>query len=178
MLEIYEREQPYGVVVSMGGQLPNNLAIRLHRAGVHVLGTSAESIDVAEDRRKFSALLDHLGIDQLFAVGETICPGAFPHAASEKLGIEAVPFPYKMTTICFVGPSAYVPVHSALTLFREEFEAKIRERTDILHAHKFGSNVWAAIVGRIARAGGPLDPRPVRGGCRRRRTHWFRCPPR
>src|SRR5260370_16204185 len=64
VLELYEREQPNGVVVSMGGQLPNNLAIRLHRAGVHVLGTSAESIDVAEDRRKFSALLDHLGIDQ------------------------------------------------------------------------------------------------------------------
>ena len=57
--------------------------------------------------------------------GETICPGAFPHAASERLGLEAVPFPYKMTTICFVGPSAYAPVHSALTLFRDEFEAKI-----------------------------------------------------
>jgi len=63
-LEIYEREQPYGVVVSMGGQLPNNLAIRLHRAGVRILGTSAESIDMAEDRHKFSALLDQLGIDQ------------------------------------------------------------------------------------------------------------------
>ena len=48
----------------MGGQLPNNLAIRLHRAGVRILGTSAESIDMAEDRRKFSALLDQLGIDQ------------------------------------------------------------------------------------------------------------------
>jgi carbamoyl-phosphate synthase large subunit len=64
VLEIYEREQPYGVVVSMGGQLPNNLAIRLHRAGVRILGTSAESIDMAEDRHKFSALLDKLGIDQ------------------------------------------------------------------------------------------------------------------
>ncbi len=63
-------------------------------------------------------------LDQLYQVGETICPGAFPHAASARLGIEAVPFPYKMTTICFVGPSAYVPVHSALTLFRDEFEAK------------------------------------------------------
>jgi carbamoylphosphate synthase large subunit len=61
VLDIYEREQPYGVVVSMGGQLPNNLAIRLHRAGVRILGTSAESIDMAEDRHKFSALLDKLG---------------------------------------------------------------------------------------------------------------------
>jgi carbamoyl-phosphate synthase large subunit len=64
VLEIYEREQPYGVVVSMGGQLPNNLAMRLHRAGAHILGTSAEYIDMAEDRRKFGALLDRLGIDQ------------------------------------------------------------------------------------------------------------------
>jgi len=67
-------------------------------------------------------------LDQLVQVGETICPGEFPHAASERLGIEAAPFPYKMTTICFVGPSAYAPVHSALTLFREEFEAKVQRR--------------------------------------------------
>ena len=60
----------------------------------------------------------------LLEVGESICPGDFPHAASERLGLEAVPFPYKMTTICFVGPSAYAPIHSALTLFREEFEAQ------------------------------------------------------
>jgi NADH-quinone oxidoreductase subunit F len=67
-------------------------------------------------------------LDQLIEVGETICPGAFPHAASDRLGLDAVPFPYKMTTICFVGPSAYVPVHSALTLFRNEFDAKIVKR--------------------------------------------------
>jgi len=70
-------------------------------------------------------------LDQLLAVGETICPGAFPHAASERLGLEAVPFPFRMTTICFVGPSAYVPVHSALTLFRDEFEAKLKPRVMI-----------------------------------------------
>ena len=64
VLDIYEREQPYGVVVSMGGQVPNNLALRLGKAGVRILGTSPESIDNAEDRRKFSALLDTLGIDQ------------------------------------------------------------------------------------------------------------------
>ena len=66
-------------------------------------------------------------LDRLFAVGETICPRAMPHAASEeRLGLEATPFPYRMTTICFLGPSAYVPMHSAVTLFREEFEAKIK----------------------------------------------------
>ncbi len=70
-------------------------------------------------------------LDLLYGVGESICPGAFPHAASERLGLEAVPFPYKMTTICFVGPSAYAPIHSALTLFRDEFEAKIKPRIRI-----------------------------------------------
>jgi carbamoyl-phosphate synthase large subunit len=64
ILDLYEREQPEGVIVSMGGQIPNNLALQLHRAGVKVLGTSPENIDRAEDRRKFSALLDDLGIDQ------------------------------------------------------------------------------------------------------------------
>jgi carbamoyl-phosphate synthase large subunit len=64
VLDIYEREQPYGIVVSMGGQVPNNLAMRLAKAGARILGTSAESIDGAEDRNKFSALLDRLGVDQ------------------------------------------------------------------------------------------------------------------
>ncbi len=64
VLDIYEREQPYGVVVGMGGQVPNNLALKLHRRGVRILGTSPESIDAAEDRNKFGALLDRLGIDQ------------------------------------------------------------------------------------------------------------------
>ncbi len=64
VLDLYAFEKPDGVVVSMGGQLPNNLALRLHAAGVRILGTSPESIDMAEDRRRFSALLDELGIDQ------------------------------------------------------------------------------------------------------------------
>ena len=64
VLDLWESERPEAVVVSMGGQVPNNLALRLARAGVRILGTSAESIDMAEDRRKFSGLLDQLGIDQ------------------------------------------------------------------------------------------------------------------
>jgi NADH-quinone oxidoreductase subunit F len=67
-------------------------------------------------------------LDQILEVGESICPGAMPHASSSALGLEAVPFPYRMTTICFLGPSAYVPVHSALTLFPDEFQARLRER--------------------------------------------------
>jgi len=70
-------------------------------------------------------------LDLLIEVGTSICPGDFPHAASSSLELEAVPFPYKMTTICFVGPSAYAPIHSAVTLFREEFEAKLVKRTSI-----------------------------------------------
>ncbi len=73
----------------------------------------------------------HADLAQMMEIGESICPGAFPHAASERLGLAATPFPYKMTTICFVGPSAYAPVHSALTLFRDEFEARIVERRHI-----------------------------------------------
>jgi carbamoyl-phosphate synthase large subunit len=64
VLDIYEREQPYGIVVSMGGQVPNNLAMRLAKAGARILGTSAENIDQAENRRKFGDLLDRLNVDQ------------------------------------------------------------------------------------------------------------------
>ena len=70
-------------------------------------------------------------LDQLMEVGQSICPGDFPHASSSDLGLAAVPFPYRMNTICFVGPSAFAPVHSALTLFRGEFEAKVSRRTRI-----------------------------------------------
>ena len=85
--------------------------------------------------RILSRIVDGKGtdadLDQLFEVGESICPGSFPHASSERLGINAVPFPYRMNTICFVGPSAYAPVNSALVLFREEFEARVTKRTHI-----------------------------------------------
>jgi len=64
VLDIVETEKPDGIVVSMGGQIPNNLAMRLHEAGAPIIGTRATDIDQAEDRRKFSALLDELGIDQ------------------------------------------------------------------------------------------------------------------
>jgi len=64
VLDITEFEQPLGVVVSVGGQLPNNLALGLSRAGVRILGTDPDSIDRAENRHRFSALLDELGISQ------------------------------------------------------------------------------------------------------------------
>ncbi|HET9571602.1 MAG TPA: carbamoyl-phosphate synthase (glutamine-hydrolyzing) large subunit [Bacteroidales bacterium] len=64
VLDILELENPMGVIVSVGGQIPNNLSVRLDEAGVKLLGTSAKSIDNAEDRHKFSTMLDELGIDQ------------------------------------------------------------------------------------------------------------------
>ena len=64
VMDIYELEAAAGVVVSVGGQIPNNLAMRLNDANVRLLGTSAKSIDNAEDRHKFSAMLDRLGINQ------------------------------------------------------------------------------------------------------------------
>ena len=64
VMDIHDLEAPKGVIVSVGGQIPNNLAMRLHNADVHVLGTSPLSIDNAENRHKFSMLLDKLGIDQ------------------------------------------------------------------------------------------------------------------
>lgn len=64
VLDIIDMEEPIGTIVSVGGQIPNNLAMRLHRAGVRILGTSPDSIDRAEDRQKFSEMLDRLEIDQ------------------------------------------------------------------------------------------------------------------
>ena len=64
VLDVIDLEQPGGVIVSVGGQIPNNLAMKLHRQSVPILGTSPISIDRAENRHKFSAMLDQLGIDQ------------------------------------------------------------------------------------------------------------------
>jgi len=64
VMDIYDLELPKGVIVSVGGQIPNNLAMRLHEQNVHILGTSPENIDRAENRHKFSMMLDELGIDQ------------------------------------------------------------------------------------------------------------------
>ncbi len=64
VMDILDLENPMGVIVSTGGQIPNNLAVKLSNAGITLLGTQAEDIDRAEDRHKFSSMLDDLGIDQ------------------------------------------------------------------------------------------------------------------
>jgi len=62
--EIYRRESPMGIIISMGGQIPNNLAMPFKKAGIRVLGTSPHDIDRAEDRNKFSSLLEKIGVAQ------------------------------------------------------------------------------------------------------------------
>lgn len=64
VMDVIELENPHGIIVSTGGQIPNNLALRLANQQVNILGTSAKSIDNAEDREKFSAMLDRIGVDQ------------------------------------------------------------------------------------------------------------------
>jgi carbamoyl-phosphate synthase large subunit len=64
VLDIIDLEQPHGVIVSTGGQIPNNLAVYLDEAGVRILGTQAQDIDGAEDRAKFSQMLNELGVNQ------------------------------------------------------------------------------------------------------------------
>jgi carbamoyl-phosphate synthase large subunit len=64
VLDIYEKENPLGVIVSMGGQIPNSLAMKLHKEKIRILGTSPEDIDRAEDRHKFSKLCDEINVDQ------------------------------------------------------------------------------------------------------------------
>lgn len=64
VMDILDLEQPQGTILSVGGQIPNNLAIKLDEQGVNILGTTAKSIDNAEDRHKFSSMLDELGVDQ------------------------------------------------------------------------------------------------------------------
>lgn len=64
VLDICDKENPTGVIVSMGGQVPNNLAMKLHKAGIKIIGTSPTQIDNAESRHKFSAILDSIEVDQ------------------------------------------------------------------------------------------------------------------
>lgn len=64
VMDIYDYESPEGIILSMGGQLPNNIAMDLHRQGAQILGTSPESVDRAENRFKFSRMLDSIKISQ------------------------------------------------------------------------------------------------------------------
>jgi carbamoyl-phosphate synthase large subunit len=124
ILEIVDAEGPQGVIVSMGGQTPNSLALTLGRAGVRILGTAARSIDAAEDRKKFSDLCDRLEIDQPRWAEATAIPDLGP--VVDRLG----GFPV------LVRPS-YVLSGAAMRVAHTEPELKafLENATDVSPEH-------------------------------------------
>jgi len=123
ILDIYEKENPFGVVTSVGGQIPNNLALELANSGVKLLGTSGQSIDRAEDRSKFSALLDQLGIPQPDWSGLTSTRDVKEFA--EKIGYPVL-----------IRPS-YVLSGSAMRVayFEDELENYLKLATKVSREH-------------------------------------------
>ncbi|MCK4714251.1 MAG: ATP-grasp domain-containing protein, partial [Candidatus Aenigmarchaeota archaeon] len=123
VMDIYERERPMGMIVSVGGQVPNNIALQCHRSGARVLGTTPENIDRAEDRHKFSSLLDSLGIDQ--------------PEWNELTNLDAaLEFCDKVGYPVLVRPS-YVLSGSAMTVVfdRERLESYLRKALDVSREH-------------------------------------------
>jgi len=106
VMDICEKEKVYGTIISMGGQIPNNLALPLSKMGINVLGTSPTSIDNAEDRNKFSQLLDDLEIDQ-------------PEWAELKTISEAKKFAHKVKYPVLVRPS-YVLSGAAMAVVHND----------------------------------------------------------
>lgn len=123
VLDIYERENPSGVIVSMGGQIPNNLAMKLFNSGVHIIGTSPLQIDNAENRHKFSQILDGLEIDQ-------------PHWEELTDLKEAKLFAVKVGYPVLIRPS-YVLSGAAMSivLTEEELETYLKKASDISPEH-------------------------------------------
>lgn len=123
VLDIYEKEKPLGFIISMGGQIPNNLSLPLHNSGVPILGTAPLSIDRAEDRHKFSQLLDKLGVDQpewreLTSTGEA-------EGFADKVGYPVL-----------VRPS-YVLSGAAMSiaLSKDELKAYLKKASDVSKKH-------------------------------------------
>jgi carbamoyl-phosphate synthase large subunit len=147
VLELCDAERPEGAIVSMGGQTPNNLALKLHDAGVRILGTPADSIDRAEDRKKFSALCDELAIDQ---------PLWFEAASDEALAksVEAVGgFPVVVRPSYVLSGAAMRIAHSAA-----ELSQYLRSATTLSPEHpvvisKFESHAREMEFDAVARDG-------------------------
>ncbi len=119
VLDIYEKENPEGVIISMGGQIPNNLAMKLYNAGVKILGTSPEQIDNAENRHKFSQILDSIGVDQ-------------PQWKELTSLAEAKEFSKKVGYPVLIRPS-YVLSGAAMStvLSEDELEEYLRKATEV-----------------------------------------------
>ena len=123
VLDIYEKENPFGVIISMGGQIPNNLAMKLHRQNAKILGTSPLNIDKAEDRHKFSELLDLLDIDQ-------------PEWTEAKSIEEAEKFADKACYPVLIRPS-YVLSGAAMSIASDKKELKqyLQKAVDVSKEH-------------------------------------------
>ena len=123
VLDICDLENPEGVIVSMGGQVPNNLAMKLHHQGVKVIGTSPEQIDNAESRHKFSQILDKLKIDQ-------------PEWSEVTTLNEAKKFSAKVHYPVLIRPS-YVLSGAAMSivLTEDELETYLKKATDLNTEH-------------------------------------------
>jgi len=100
VMDIYELEHASGVVVSVGGQIPNNLALPLHHQGVRILGTSPDNIDIAEDRHKFSAMLDSIHVDQ--PIWSQLTSEAEAHSFADKVGYPVMIFDMYMYVCMYV----------------------------------------------------------------------------
>jgi carbamoyl-phosphate synthase large subunit len=123
VLDIYDKENPFGVIVSMGGQVPNNLVIKLHNEGIKILGTSPGQIDNAESRHKFSKILDKLGIDQ-------------PQWTEVTTLDAAKEFANKVSYPVLIRPS-YVLSGAAMSivLSEDELERYLKKATDLNSEH-------------------------------------------
>ncbi|GLB37752.1 putative carbamoyl-phosphate synthetase large chain, oligomerisation domain containing protein [Lyophyllum shimeji] len=146
VMDIYELEQAQGVIVSVGGQLPQNIALRLKQTGVNVLGTDPEQIDTAEDRHKFSSVLDSIGVDQPEWTEVTTLDAA--RAFAHKVGYPVL-----------VRPS-YVLSGAAMNVVFEEsdLEYKLSAAADVSPLHpvvitKFIDNAQEIDVDAVAHRG-------------------------
>ncbi len=146
VLDIYEKESPSGVIISMGGQIPNNLAMKLHKEKVRILGTSPLSIDNAENRHKFSALLDKLNVDQ-------------PDWIEAKSMQEAEKFAEKVFYPVLIRPS-YVLSGAAMSVAtdKKELEQYLKKAVDVSKEHpvvisKFITNAKEIEIDAVAQNG-------------------------
>ncbi|MDR3625828.1 MAG: carbamoyl-phosphate synthase large subunit, partial [Ignavibacteriaceae bacterium] len=123
VLDIYDKEFPEGIIISMGGQIPNNLALKLHNVGINILGTSPLQIDNAEDRHKFSQILDRLGVDQ----------PEWEELTSLK---EAKEFSHKVDYPVLIRPS-YVLSGAAMSIVLDddELEEYLKKASEISNDH-------------------------------------------
>jgi len=146
VLEIFRKTAARGVIVSMGGQIPNNLALRLHELGIPILGTAPASIDTAENRHKFSSLLDELKIDQ-------------PEWAELSSLAEARAFAQKVGYPVLIRPS-YVLSGAAMAVASndQELEAYLKKAVHISPEYptvisKFVENAKEIEMDAVARQG-------------------------